>query len=250
MNRTSWKDYFTFSQKERVAVVILLIIIFVAVILPFFIRGDESKPISNEQLKQQIAQLRRNNNQDTDAHKEEIETVSFQSALNNKTETRAPVLFDFDPNRINEEGWRKLGVTDKTIQTILHYRSKGGRFKQPEDIRKIYGLKEEKANELIPYIKIKPKIITDDKPEEIPQQKTETAKIESRKKIETIDINTATVEQWKALPMIGDVLSNRIVKFRNKIGGFKSIEQVKQTYGLSDSAFAIIRPYLRIDGKE
>jgi len=250
MNRTSWKDYFTFSKKERVAVVILLIIIFSAVILPFFIRGDKLKPVVDKQLKQQIAQLKSGNKEDTNIDKDEIETASFETPVNDDVKTKSIVLFDFDPNTINEEGWKKLGVPGKTIQTILHYRNKGGRFKQPEDIRKIYGLKKEKADELIPYIKIQTKIIADNKPTDVPQQKTETVKIESRKKIEDIYINIATVEQWKALPMIGDVLINRIVKFRNKIGGFKSIEQVKQTYGLSDSAFEIIKPYLRMNEKE
>jgi DNA uptake protein ComE-like DNA-binding protein len=50
------------------------------------------------------------------------------------------------------------------------------------------------------------------------------------------------------LPGIGDVLSKRIVKFRNSIHGFKSIDDIKKTYGLSDSTFQIILPYLTISG--
>ena len=60
------------------------------------------------------------------------------------------------------------------------------------------------------------------------------------------EINSATVDEWKAFPGVGDVLANRIVKFRNSMGGFKSVEQVAKTYGLSDSVFQVIRPYLYI----
>jgi competence protein ComEA len=52
-----------------------------------------------------------------------------------------------------------------------------------------------------------------------------------------IDINTATAEEWKALPGIGEVLANRIIKFRERIGGFVSMEQLHKTYGISDSVF-------------
>ena len=37
-----------------------------------------------------------------------------------------------------------------------------------------------------------------------------------------ININTATAEDWKAFPGIGDAISNRIIKFRSSIGGFKN----------------------------
>ena len=49
----------------------------------------------------------------------------------------------------------KNRTSDKTIHTILNYRNKGGRFKQPEDLRKIYGLQKEEADLLIPYVQIK-----------------------------------------------------------------------------------------------
>jgi hypothetical protein len=47
-----------------------------------------------------------------------------------------------------------LGLRAKTIQTIINYRSKGGKFKNAEDIRKIWGLRKDEADRLIPYIKI------------------------------------------------------------------------------------------------
>ena len=60
------------------------------------------------------------------------------------------------------------------------------------------------------------------------------------------NINTATAEDWKAFPGIGDVIANRIVKFRTSMGGFKSVDQVGKTYGLSDSVFQLIKPYLYV----
>lgn len=64
------------------------------------------------------------------------------------------------------------------------------------------------------------------------------------KKIENVEINTADSAALDALPGIGPYFARHIVMYRNKLGGFYSIEQVKEVYGLSDSTFQLIRPYL------
>jgi DNA uptake protein ComE-like DNA-binding protein len=59
-------------------------------------------------------------------------------------------------------------------------------------------------------------------------------------------VNTADSAQWESLPGIGPVLAARIVKFRERLGGFYSIRQIGETYGLPDSTFNKIQPYLRL----
>ena len=137
-----------------------------------------------------------------------------------------------------QHGFKRLGLQDNTINTILKYRSKGGHFWKADDLRKIYSLRKDDADRLIPYVQIAG--------QQTVAKAGKEQTIYTKAKPAIIDINTATVEQWKALPAIGDVLANRIVKFRDKIGSFTSIAQVKQTYGLSDSAFIAIQPYLTI----
>jgi len=48
-----------------------------------------------------------------------------------------------------------------------------------------------------------------------------------------------------ALPGIGSKLAERIVKFREKLGGFCTAAQVAEVYGLSDSVFAKINSKLQ-----
>ncbi|MEL7222270.1 MAG: helix-hairpin-helix domain-containing protein, partial [Bacteroidota bacterium] len=60
-----------------------------------------------------------------------------------------------------------------------------------------------------------------------------------------IDINQATATQWQELRGIGPAYSERIVNFRDKLGGFVSVAQVAETYGLPDSTFQAIYLQLR-----
>lgn len=241
MSKGFWKDYFSFSKKERTAIIILLIIIAVFIILPFFFTRDFKKPHADEQLQKQLMALQKNRSlPDSDGYDEETAFATDTTIENAKQNLQ---LFYFDPNTLDESGWKKLGLSNKTIQTIINYRNKGGRFKEAEDIRKIYGLKKEEADVLIPYIKIETanaeKTVQKNKVEE--RQSTT-----SQKTFKKIDVNTATAEDFKSLPGIGEVLSNRIVKFRNAMHGFKSVEDIKKTYGLPDSTYHLILPYLTI----
>jgi competence protein ComEA len=62
-----------------------------------------------------------------------------------------------------------------------------------------------------------------------------------------IFINSADSSAWEALPGIGPTLAARLIRFREKLGGFYSIAQVAETYGLPDSTFKKIQASLRLD---
>ena len=239
MSKGFWKDYFSFSKKERIGVTILCFIIIVFVILPYFFSQNFKKPVVDQQLRSQLAALQNVSTKDTEGNNKNSRTDTTIKDTKSKL-----YLFYFDPNSLDENGLKKLGISDKTIHTIINYRNKGGYFKQPEDIRKIYGLKKEEADALIPYIKIKSKNRSEN---ETPKTVAENIPSnQETKDIKKININTATAEDFRALPGISDVVGNRIVKFRNAIHGFKSVEDIKRTYGLPDSIYNHILPYLTI----
>jgi len=48
----------------------------------------------------------------------------------------------------------KLGLDSKAANTIIKYRSKGGKFRKASDIKKIYGIQEEQAAKLIPFVEV------------------------------------------------------------------------------------------------
>ncbi|MCD4666133.1 MAG: helix-hairpin-helix domain-containing protein, partial [Bacteroidales bacterium] len=62
--------------------------------------------------------------------------------------------FSFDPNKLPEEKWLEMGLRENLVHTIINYRDKGGRFYENEDLKKIFGMKEQEYLILEPYIRI------------------------------------------------------------------------------------------------
>ena len=221
------KEYFSFTKKERIGVIILLSLIVCVIILPHFFSIRHNSPKPNPELALAMQQLQAEDSlQNEDNSNVAEENTHYQ-------------MFVFDPNTATASDWKKLGLKDKTIHTILNYTSKGGKFYQPEDIRKIWGLRKEEADRLIPYIRI---------------ENTFTAKTNnsfdrfSKKKqvISSVDINSATPQDLIQLPVSDKLLCYKIINYRNKLGGFINVNQVKETYGMSDSVFNSIQKYLTI----
>ncbi len=248
------REYFTFTRKERRGIIILLIAILFMWFLPdFFSKKEATVP---EEKKKEIikeAALLGNVQQADSAGSRIAAADDFKETLYEpKREENIPAtLFEFDPNTLSPEGWKRLGLHEKTIRTIQNYLSKGGRFYKAEDIGKIYGLRKEEYERLLPYVRIKGfkdgNRETGSAPNNInpPEQ---TGNVFS---VAAIDINTADTTAWIALPGIGSKLAARIVNFRNKLGGFYAIEQVAETYGLPDSTFQKIKNRLSLpDGSE
>lgn len=227
------KEWFVFTRRDRNAAFVLLLITGLVIVLPYLVPAKKMEIHIDKELQAELDEYKQQ-------QPNNFSSFNYSATDTSIRDTAKRELFVFDPNTLNEEGFIKLGLSQKTAHTLINYRSKGGYFKTPEDIRKIYGLSKTDADRLIPYIKI---ASANNKPTETPKFEQPVTKTQSSS-YKKININTATAEDWKAFPGIGDVIGNRIVKFRTSIGGFKTIDQVGKTYGLSDSVFQKIKPYL------
>src|SRR3954453_20240017 len=118
--RTDWKAYFHFSKKDRIAAIVLLILIIVFCIAPFFYHPFNNQPIATvSTLDQELAK----GGIDTTATTNE-QIAFIPSDESETTSINTSELFNFDPNTLDATGFKRLGLQDKTISTILKYRSK------------------------------------------------------------------------------------------------------------------------------
>lgn len=210
MRKETVQKWFRFSKKERNGMFIFLFILVAFYIIPHFF---PKKKISTEKERPFI-------------------TGEVAKPLAH------PSLFIFDPNTLDKAGWLRLGLKEKTANTILHYCQKGGRFRHPEDIRKIYGLKSEDADRLIPFIQIQQNNLHSDQNTSKPY--TKAANIQF-----PIEINHAGWQHFAALPGISEKIAQRIVHYRDAKHGFHSVDDIAKTYGLSTQSFEKIKSLLR-----
>lgn len=180
---------------------------------------------------------------------EKVEETAFEKVYENE-KNKNYERFKFNPNLATKEEFSKLGIPEYVSKTILKYRAKGGKFKFKNDFQKIYSLKPELYAELYAWIDLPEKTITPDREEfraETSKEPThtlsETPKAYKPKTIQSFDINTADTAQLKELKGIGSVYASRIVKFRDGLGGFHSISQIDETYGLSPEALIELKKY-------
>lgn len=80
-------------------------------------------------------------------------------------------------------------------------------------------------------------------------KKTSYPYIPKLKTGETIEINKADTTQLKRIPGIGSSYANRIVKYRNLLGGYVEIEQLKEVWGIDNDLFEAISTYITIEPK-
>lgn len=253
-----WKeftaDYLSFTRSDRIGIIVVVLIVLAVFFLPKTLSYN-GNPKSSSADTAWIASMKRleqkeiaNDSPYTKYNDDNSTAYQYDRRNNNYHNNPRGELFYFDPNSLSTEGWQKLGLRDKTIHTIQNYLSKGGHFRKPEDLQKVYGLFPNEFERIAPYIKIESpgetnnyKNYTDKTPPENPPQKTYT------NKYSIIDINSADTTAFIALPGIGSKLAARIINFRDKLGGFYSVSQVGETFGLPDSTFQKIKQYLKIE---
>ncbi len=152
--------------------------------------------------------------------------------------------FPFNPNGLPEEQWRKLGMADHQIRMIKNFEQKGGRFYRKEDLRRIYAISDAEYQLLEPYIVIPAaERSISARAEEPPVPTEEVDPFEGL----SVDVNTAGIDELVQLPQIGQWFAERIIRYRDALGGFRQLDQLLEVQRMDTMRLAIIRPYITFD---
>jgi len=222
------RKYFYFSRGEQKG--ILLLIVFIVLIFfanSFIFCFEKKEGLKGLMLKQYI----------------------FGCVTENKTNIKRS-LFPFNPNVIDSLKLDSLDLPFFVKKNLLSYRRHNGVLKYKDDLLKIYGMNDSIYSRVKEYIVFsdKPIIVKNVKPDFAGVHKGEEENVTIvNEKRKTVEINSASAEDYKKLRGIGDVLSVRIIKYRKLLGGFYSKTQLLEVYGLSDETFNNIEKFLVVD---
>lgn len=237
---TAWvRDYFGFSRTETRGLFMLLLLITVAIFTSIYIEKTATAGYQDKAADLMIL----------DSLLIELESLQQQPIAYRENLDRYEELFLFNPNEASFETFRQLGINEKLAARILSYRSKGGRFYLPKDLLKIYDFPVSLYQKLEAYIDI-PQTQTVIKSTSFEKNTADTKPEWEDKKAEEpkaeklyLDINHADSLELMQLKGIGKVLSSRIVKYREQLGGFHSIDQLKEVYHISEEALQALEEF-------
>jgi competence protein ComEA len=230
-------SYLTFSKKERTGIVVLVVLILLIWLLPEYFREPASTDPGLLSLADSL--------------------IKTEGAIIDEQKS-SPRLFYFDPNKITDAQWVELGLNRRTVKIIRNYLQKGGQFRVPADLERIYGMSKQDAERLKPFVKIggvgKRKRLNFSGPaveRSLVKEPSESFQKYTRRPVRRqkliVDVNEADSIGLEALPGIGAKLASRIIRFREALGGFYSVEQLSDVYGIDDTIFNLILPSLILE---
>lgn len=214
--KDSWKKIFIFSRGERNAIFFLIFLLFIILASKVYVTYGIAA------------------NQQIDTSTLYRERIAAMPAVKEQSQrhSREHTLFSFNPNEVDAHQLQALGLSEKAATAFIKYRQIIGKFDYTEQIQKIYVVSPELYNEWLPYILLPSKsdfFASKNSPEVTIEPKTIATPKEHLNLVEIQTADSATLEK---LPGIGAYVAGKIVKFRNALGGFASLDQLNEVKGM------------------
>ena len=150
----------------------------------------------------------------------------------------------FDPNTADSSTLVHLGFQPWQAKNLLKYRAKGGKYRRPDDLKRLYGMTDSMYQALTPYIHIAREeidsLVDSVRVYSLPQWQKEN-------KDTIINLRTADTTELKMLYGIGSYRARQIVRYREQLGGFVRVEQVLEAKGMEGVKADTLLQHLYMD---
>ncbi len=140
----------------------------------------------------------------------------------------------FNPNEYSAEDWMNLGLSKKQVAVLLKFTKNG--IRSNEDLKRIFVISDEL------YALIKDSTYYPERP------KTEyTPKVVEEMKVKKLEINAASIGDLENLKGIGPFFAKQLIKYRDRLGGFASKEQILEVWKMTIETYDKLIPQIEID---
>lgn len=146
-------------------------------------------------------------------------------------DTIAICMQQFDPNTADSSTLVHLGLKPWQASNMLKYRAKGGRYCKTEDLKRLYGMTDSTYLALLPYVVIDTLAI-DRWRDSVRIAADSVPRYVSHKRDTILNLRTADTTELKMIKGIGSYRAKQIIRYRERLGGFVSVEQLREVKAL------------------
>jgi DNA uptake protein ComE-like DNA-binding protein len=217
--------YFKFTKSQRIGILFLFVVIVFFQLVYFFINFDSIEKDSPEKLK----------------------WLSIQSEIDslNQSNPKAPgKIHSFNPNFITDYKGYKLGLSVQEIDRLLVFRKGNKYVNSAKEFQGVTKVSDSLLDAIAPYFKFPDWV--KNKGNHNKQVYEEQKAFVQKGKVVLIDINKATQEDLIKIFGIGEVTSLRILKLKESLGEFVSMEQMKDVWGLSPEVIDNLNVHFKV----
>lgn len=225
MHLRNVRVYFTYSPEQRSGIVLLFAIIIILQTVYFLIDF--------------------NSIQTTSTDKQEWLAMQSKIDLIKESELKYSIkIVPFNPNFITDYKGYKLGMSVAEIDRLLKYRKENKYVNSAKEFQIVTAISDSLLGTIAPYFKFPDWV--KNKMDNKGYVKYENKAFAKREKIVLIDINLATQEDLIKIYGIGEVISLRILKLKESLGGFMSMEQMNDVWGLSPEVIGSLNSHFKV----
>lgn len=204
------KSHFKFNKQERSGIFYLLLVIFSLQLVYMMISNEFFyAPEVTFVLDTKVQKL--------------LDSIKAQSKAD-----ESPKVYPFNPNFLTDYKGYVLGMSNDEIDRLHLFRSENRWVSSANEFQRVTLVSDSLLRSIEPLFKFPEWANLSEKKKRISQKKSVAANPHLK------DLNQAKAEELKVIYGIGDKLSARILKFRNRLGGFMVNEQLYDVYGLEE----------------
>lgn len=225
MHLKNVRNYFTYSSQERKGLVLLFAIIIILQAFYFLFDFNSMQTISTTKQ----------------------EWLSIQSKIDSIKDSESKYIrkvYPFNPNFISDYQGYKLGLSVLEINRILNYRKENRYVNSSKEFQSVTQISDSLLNVIAPYFKFPDWI--NRKSANTGYKHHENIAFSNKKKVVLIDINLATQEDLIRIYGIGEIISLRILNLKSSLGGFMSMEQMNDVWGLSSEVIGSLNSHFKV----
>jgi len=249
----AWKDYLQFGTGERIGIFVLLGIILISIVAPFVYRwAVPQKTIDLSKFEEAVVQFEAKIEESRMAREAERESRRTWQRPNRDWDfsRNEPVIlnpFRFNPNRLPIAEWKRMGIPDQIANRIHNYENAGGSFRFKEDLARIYAITDEIYKQLEPFIDLPSRKDIQDRQVAAANGIEGFSRERISPEVRMVELNSADSATLVTVSGIGPAFSRRIIRYRERLGGFVDVTQLLEVFGMDTTRFNQIKGSFYID---